>query len=642
MLILDQLRKDDRRLLAIALVVLGGLGTLLAGLWYVQVVSARRFQASLQTQTYRNVRIPAIRGKILDRNGLVLAENRPCYDLDLYIEELRLEFDREFTRQRGGRKLTRAERAAMRTSVRYTVVSNTVQRVAQTLQTPVTLTAPAFHRHHDQWPYRPLAILEDLTQTQIARFLEQAPSLPGVDLEVQPLRYYPNGAAVAHILGQLRRDDTVREDDEESFNYSLPTYQGRVGIEYAFEKELSGKAGVKSVLVNSLSYRESETVWTASEPGQNVVLTIDLPIQRAAAAALRGAGANTRGAVVVLDASNGDILALASSPSYDPNEFVAPITEERYRTALNDPKLRQTFNRATQGAYPLGSVFKIVTALASLEAGVLRPDMLTNLFYNPGYYMVGKHPVHDLAAPGYYDFRRAFAKSSNTYFIYYGLKAGRERLLNLGHAFHLGEPLGLSTGQEVIGIFPRPEDVEGVWVEGNTANLCIGQEIAVTPLQVAVMTAAVANGGKVFWPRLVQRIEPVEPGLDEARARSFAPRLRDELKVQPRHLEIIRAGMLADVEDNEGTGKRSLVPGMDVCGKTGTAQIKPGNGVVDHILWFASFAPYQSPRYVVVVMIEGGGSGGGTCAPVARQVYLAIQKRLNPVPPASVKLATLN
>ncbi len=642
MLILDQLRKDDRRLLVVALVVLGGLASLLAGLWYVQVVSARRFQASLQTQTYRNVRIPAIRGKILDRNGLVLAENRPCYDLDLYIEELRMQFDSEFTRQRRGRKLTRTERTALRTSVRYAVVSNTVQRVAQTLQSPVTLTPIAFHRHHDQWPYRPLAILEDLTQTQIARFLEQAPSLPGVDLEVQPLRYYPNGEAVSHILGQLRRDDTVRDDDEESFNYSLPSYQGRVGIEYAFEKELSGKAGVKSVLVNSLSYRESETVWTASEPGQNVVLTIDLPIQKAAAAALRGNGPTTRGAVVVLDASNGDILALASSPAYDPNEFVAPISEERYRTALNDPKLRQTFNRATQGAYPLGSVFKIVTALASLEAGVLTPEMLNQPFRNPGYYMVGRRRIDDLAAPGDYDFRRAFAKSSNTYFIFYGLKAGRDRLLNLGHAFHLGEPIGLATGQEVTGTFPRPEDVEGVWVEGNTANLCIGQEIAVTPLQVAVMTAAVANGGEGFLARVVQRVEPVEPGLEEVRARSFPPRLRDEVKLQQRNLEIVRAAMLADVEDNEGTGKKSLVPGMDVCGKTGTAQIKPSKGVVDHILWFASFAPYQSPRYVVVVMIEGAGSGGGTCAPVARQVYLAIQKRLTPARPPAVKLAAIN
>jgi penicillin-binding protein 2 len=661
MLVLDQLRKDDPRLQALAVTVLTGLVILLAGLWYVQIVSAQRYQASAQNQTFRTVRLPAIRGKILERNGLMVAENRPSYNLDLYIEELRPQFDQAFTLARAGRKLSRTQRAELRDRVRYAVVSNAVQQAARILQTPITLTEQEFRRHHDRWPYRPLVVLANLGPQQVARLLEQAPACPGLELEIQPLRFYPHGPVVAHLLGYLTRDDLALEDEEGGCNYSLPSYQGAVGLEYASDRELSGRAGVKLVTVNSLSYpeavpgaergersgevvtvnslsyREAEIIWAPSEPGQNVVLALDLAVQKAAAAALRSAGANVCGAIVVLDPRNGDVLALASSPAYDPNEFVTPVGEARWQQ-LNDPKLKPMFNRATQGAYPPGSAYKIITTLACLESGALNSGNLQAPFYNPGFYQLGRRTIHDTAEPGYYDFHRAFKRSSNTYFIHFGLKAGRERLLELGRCCGLGEAMGLPTRQEVSGWVPKPEEVRRLWNDGNTANVCIGQEITVTPLQMAVLTAAIANGGQVYYPRLVLRVEPPEPGLEETQTNYCAPQLRALLPVRAASLEILRAAMLADVEESDGTGHSACVPGMSICGKTGTAQVTRGHSVVNHIAWFASFAPYDEPRYVVVVMVESGGSGGRTCAPLARQVYEAIQSRSKANPSTSTTL----
>ncbi|HNQ89660.1 MAG TPA: penicillin-binding transpeptidase domain-containing protein [Verrucomicrobiota bacterium] len=644
MLILDQLRKGEQRLRAVAVVLAAGMLVLLAGLWYVQIVSARHYQASLLNQTYRTVRIPATRGKILDRNGLVLAENRPSYNLNLYLEELRPQFEKEFTRARAGRRLTRAERERLSVQVRSAVVSNALQQAAVFFGQPVAVTDRDYRRHHRQWPYRPLPILENLSALQIARFLEQAPAWPGMDLEVQPVRFYPQSNRVAHVLGYLTRDDLARDDEEGGFSYSLPSYDGAVGVEYAFNDLLKGRAGVKSVAVNSLCYRDSEEVWATAQPGQNVVLSLDLPLQRAAFEALRRVGPAVRGAAVVMDAVHGDVLALVSMPAYDPNEFVRPLPPERW-ALLNDDQQRPMFNRATQGAYNPGSTFKIVTALAALGAG-LDPEESYTVQPDParpgrGAIRVGRRKIEDTVPPGDYDFVRAFKRSSNSYFIHHGLRAGRDRVLGMGRRFFLGERIGLPTRQESSGVFPRPEDVVGVWNEGNVANACIGQEITATPLQMAVLTAAVANGGRVLRPRLVQRWEPAEPSAETSAAAGDLPQVRGDLQVPARHLELIRDAMLADTEEPEGTGylafqqvnpgtgrREPRLPGFRVCGKTGTAQITKGGRVVDHVTWFVSFGPYDSPRYVVVVVVEGGGSGGLTCAPVARQIYEAIQQRL--------------
>jgi penicillin-binding protein 2 len=623
MLIFDQLKKNDPQLRTITWCVLAGMGLLLAGLWYVQVISHRDYAENQKAQSFRTVRIPAIRGRILDRHERALAENQPSYNVCLYLDELRKQFKEEWARSRPKNKLTRARRAALEAQTRYRVVSNATQKVAATLQQPVTLERDKFLKHYTNQLALPLPLLIGLNPAQVARFQEQPANVPGVDLEIQPVRLYPQGTTAAHVLGYLIRDDSSAQDEDAFFNFRLPDYRGKIGIEGAFDQELRGKAGVKSVLVNSLGYRQVENIWTPAEPGRNIVLTLDLHIQQAAERALQSPSAETRGAVVVLDPRSGDILALASSPAFDPNQFVPQITEQDY-ARLNDLHLRPQINRAAQENYQPGSIFKIVTAMACLEAG-LDPN---ETIYNPGYIYVGRRPINDLAAPGEYNFRRAFVKSSNTFFITNGLKAGVEKIVEIGNRLHLGERMGLPTGQEVSGYFPKLKNVRIGWVPGDTANLCIGQgRIDVTPLQMAVMTAAIANGGQVLWPRLVDRIEPADPHSGEPVVAYPAGRVRDELGVRPRTLELIREAMLADVEDAEGTGKGAAVPGLRIGGKTGTAQVTDfRNRLVDHITWFVSFAPFEAPRYVVVVMVESGASGGGTCAPIAQKVYRALQQ----------------
>jgi len=477
-----------------------------------------------------------------------------------------------------------------------------------------------------------MPVLTNLDPRQIALFAEQSTGLPGFDLEVQPARVYPYRASAAHLLGHMQRDDTA-DDEDTFFNYRMPDFRGVVGIEGAWDEHLRGGTGIKSVLVDSLGYRQAENVWNPAEAGRNVTLTIDHAIQRAAEQALRSApvpyASPARGAVVVMDPASGDLIAMASSPAYDPNDFIPRLASDKLEY-LNDPKLRPQINRAMQENYAPGSVFKIVVGLAGLEAGTLNPDAI---YHSKGYYELarGHAPIGDTAGPGDFNFRRALVKSSNPYFITEGLKLGVDRIVEMAKRFHLGERTGILPRQEAAGNLPtrewREERLGGAWFDGNTMNLSIGQEIDVTPLQVALMISAVANGGKVYWPRLVARVEAQDPFSEEEPIRFPAARVRGELRVSKRSLDLVRDAMLADVEEAEGTGTRAFVPGMRICAKTGTAQIRQGRKTVGHTTWFASFAPRQDPRYVVIVMIEDGGSGGATCAPVAHQVYLALQKR---------------
>ena len=326
MLIFDQLKKDDPQLRAVALAVLVGLGILLAGLWWVQIVSVKDFQAHLEMQSFRTVRMPAVRGKILDRNGVVLAENRPVYNVSLYLEELRKDFDAayqldvaaargelkqklEYQQRQLGHTLSKQQKKAfvlssrdkalLRQKARYEVASNVVGQISQRLGEPLTLDPTNFQRHYETRLALPLVIVTNLNPVQIAIFSEQCSGPSGAELEIQSTRVYPFTNIAAHVLGSVKGDDSSAEGEEAFFSYRLSDYRGQLGVEFGYDNYLRGKAGVKSVVVNNVGYRQAENVWQAVEPGKNVVLTIDLPVQRKAERALQIYGAVTRGALVV-------------------------------------------------------------------------------------------------------------------------------------------------------------------------------------------------------------------------------------------------------------------------------------------------------------------------------------------------------
>jgi penicillin-binding protein 2 len=262
--------------------------------------------------------------------------------------------------------------------------------------------------------------------------------------------------------------------------------------------------------------------------------------------------------------------------------------------------------------------------LACLDAGLNPQDVV----YNSGHITIGRKPIADQAPLGNHNFKSAMIHSSNTYFVSNGLWCGIDNIIRLAQHLHLTERMDLGTKQESRGSFPRLDKNGLPWFDGDTANICIGQgRISVTPLHMAVMTAAIANGGKVLWPRLVDRIEAQDAAMAGAPVVFASGVVRDELGVKPRSLELVQAAMYADVQEQGGTGTKAAVPGMEICGKTGTAQVQDvRNRLVDHTTWFISFAPYKEPRYAVVVMVEGGSSGGGDCAPIARKIYEAIQQ----------------
>jgi penicillin-binding protein 2 len=539
--------------------------------------------------------------------------------LDAQRQQYEAQVQRELTSAERRRFRIRGQlKAELERAARFLATSNLVAEVAAALRTPITLDPGEFHEHYETRRALPLPILSNLSPAQLARFAESSRAWPGLEVEVQPVRVYPQGETAAHVVGHLIRDDRSATGEDAFFWYRLPDYRGIVGVEYGYDAELRGRAGAKSVLVNNFGYRHEDAVWMPAEPGQDVVLTLDLEVQRAAERALRLVGHPALGAVVVMDVLSGDLLALASAPSFDPNLYVDGISPAE-NAWLKDENLRPQINRATQDNYAPGSIFKTVIGLACLEGG-LDPKQTV---YNPGYVMVGRRRVGDTAPPGAYDFKRALKLSCNTYFISNGLGAGIDRILALGERLHLGQNTGLKTRQETAGIFPDARRLARGWSPGDTANLCIGQgAMAVTPLQMAVMTAAIANGGNVLWPRLVKAIIRKDDSTGSTVTGMPEGQVRDQLNVRPENLQLLREAMLADVEDPDGTGRAAELESVRICGKTGTAQITDvNNRVVGHTTWFISYAPYERPRVAVVVMVEGGRSGGGTCAPLAREIY---------------------
>lgn len=667
MLVFDELKKNDPQLRLVAVMLAGGLCLLLVGLWWVQVVSVREYQSHLETQAYRTVRLPAVRGKILDREGRVLAENRPRYNLSLYLDDLHKQFAdasnqlmkravearkqaMTATEKREGHSLTKAERKqfnfkpeqlqALHQQARAEVAERVVAEISQKMGEPLPFDAAKFNAHYAEQLAMPYAILPNLNEAQIARFQENYTSGLGADLELQTVRYYPFGTTAAHVLGELRQDNSSVAGEEPFFNYRLPDYGGATGIEAKFNAQLHGRAGQESVLVNNFGYRQSQDVDSQPQPGQNVVLTLDLDIQRAAEESLvTRQTAAAHAAVVVMDVHSGDIIAMASSPTFDPNDFAQGISHEKYQQ-LQDQTAEM--NRATHENYAPGSIFKTVVALAALEDG-LNPHQLYYVQPNParpdkGCIYIGRRKIDDTAPPGDYDFKKAFIHSSNSYFITNGLRTGIQNIIRVGEEFHLGETTQLLPQQETKGSFPTMDRVnESDWRAGDTANLCIGQgEIAVTPIQMTVMVSAIANGGTILWPRLVDRIESQDTTPVQVLTNFPSGAVRDHLTVHARSLQILREAMLDDVQSAEGSGTKAAVPGLQICGKTGTAQVQDEhNHTIGHNYWFASFAPYQNPKYAVVVMVQSaveGGSGGLICGPVAHDVYEALFNRTNTTP----------
>ena len=603
------------RLLFLGLAMLGLFGALVFRLWNLQVAQGMEYQRRLAKQSLRSVRLPGVRGRILDRNGERLAENRPSYCVSLYLEELR----------RPG-------------SVQRTVdsVMEMLDRIAETMDRPRQMLPQDVRLHLGRRTPLPMVAWRDLDETAVARFMERASEFPGAELTVEPVRVYPQGTSACHLLGYVGRAEApvAPEGGEpaEKFHYYLPEMAGKSGIEKRLDGLLRANAGGKlEIQVDVAGFKFDEVSRRAPDKGSDVRLAVDARIQRAAEAALD----LDRGAVVVVDPRNGDVLALASAPGFDPNDFVPSVPAAVWNRLLKDER-RPLYNRATGGEYAPGSTFKPVTLLAALHNGKVAAD---TRFSCPGYFNLGsarfrcwQHWGH-----GSIDLQSAIRYSCNVYLFHAALECGPEAVQEMARECGFGRKTELSLDFERPGLVPdgawKRTARRDSWRDGDTCNLAIGQgALLVTPIQLAMYAAALANGGTLWRPRLVREIALADGAVQEV-APARAP---DGPRWEARHIRVVREGMRDAVNAPDGSGKRAALPHVTVAAKTGTAEYGV-KGAGRKMTWMIAFAPFDEPRYALAMLVEDGVSGGTTVAPRVQQLLAKVfseVEHLEPPPPA--------
>jgi len=574
-----------RRVLALAAVAGIAFVGLLGQLWYLQVLEGGKLQEMSERNRIRIRPVAAPRGILFDRNGLPLVDNRPAFTLSLIPREI---------------------------DDRDTVIA----RLSVLLKIPLSDLQEALDRVPPD-SFRPVRVRRGLTLEEVTKVEERKLELPGVVVEVEPQRVYPTSTFAAHLLGYVRE---VSDDQMKQGRYRRGDMIGQSGLERLLDEYLRGRDGGERIEVDAMGRPVQVMRREEPDPGAQVVTTVDRRIQEAAERAMAGRS----GAVVVMDPRNGDVLAMTSSPAFELDRLAGNLDKDEWLKVIRDP-LTPLMNRALQSQYAPGSVFKVVVAAAGLQEGSLTP---MDRIYCNGEFHLGQWTFKDWkeGGHGHVDTRSALIHSCNIFFYQAGLKVGPAAIARYAEAFGLGSPSGIDLGGEKPGLVPFVDGRRRVdgrkWQAGDTVNMSIGQgQVLVTPMQVARMMSAVANGGVLWRPRLVQRVERVDGLL----AYSSASKMTGRVDLSPIVWAFLRHA-LSGVVNEGGTGGAARIPGIDVAGKTGTAQsINKSDAAKgqDHA-WFASFAPVQDPEVVVVVLVERGGKGGQVAAPIARQIYQAI------------------
>lgn len=577
----DESIVSDLSCWAVTAVFVIGLVTLAVNLKKVQIDDAADYNDEKARQSERRVQTAGVRGRILDRRGRVLADNRRC---------LSIVCDAAAFRARTWEGTVAA-------------ISQAVARVAVTVGEPSPLTEKTIRRHVQQSLALPLVAWHDVDDAQLARFSERIPPDSGFFTLDTVERTYPNGPLAAHLLGYVGRDRATDTSGDRKFNFREFELRGRSGLERYYDSYLRGVPGERRLLVDARGF--PERAWTVAEsrPGPDLALTIDLDIQRAAEAQLAG----RRGACVVLDPRTGAILAFVSAPGFDPNDFVPVLTQETYERHLDDPD-KPLLNRASGGGYAPGSTFKPVTALAGLTMGY--PD--TQEYFCSGVFQYGRMRLRCANRWGHGPLavRGALKASCNTFFCNLGCEVGTNALCSAARALGLGEATGLDFTDDRAGVVPDAAWKMRVygeqWFPGDLVQMSIGQGmLLVSPLQMALLAGAIGTG---------YRVTPYFKA-------DTAPRRR-VLPFPRRHLETVREGMRRVVDG--GTGRRGGEGvAVKVCGKTGTAEIGPRDRRRKNT-WFIAWAPARMPTVAAALLVEDGDSGGATAAPRMAEILKEI------------------
>ncbi|MGP6088192.1 penicillin-binding protein 2 [Antarctobacter jejuensis] len=595
----ESARRISRRGLILGGVQIGFAGLLALRMRHMQVDQADEFRL-LAEENRINIRlIPPSRGRIFDREGRIIAENEQTYRVTI-------------TREDAGD------------------VGQVIQRLGQLIELDEDDLNRALTEMERTAPFFPVTVADRVSWDEFSRVAVNAPALPGVTTEVGLSRFYPNRELFAHVagyVGPVSERDLARYEDPPPV-LRIPRFQiGKVGVEAKYESVLRGNAGAKRVEVNAVGRVMRELDRREGEAGADLQLTVDTALQEYVQARLGQESAS----VVVMDVNNGDLLAIASAPSYDPNKFVRGISVADYGV-LRENDHRPLASKTVQDAYPPGSTFKMITALAAMDAGIMSPE---DTFWCPGHLEVGGRKFHcwKRVGHGHMNLEASLRESCDVYYYELALKVGIERIAQMARRFGLGQAHDIPMSAVTSGLIPdkswKLRERGAEWVIGDSVNSSIGQGfVLASPLQLAVMSARLATGN-IVSPRLVRSVDGVETAV----------RNDGSMGLNPNHLLNVRRAMYAVSNHRHGTAFRTRIAeaNLRMAGKTGTSQVRNittaerARGVTsnddlpwerrDHAL-FVNFAPYDAPQIAVSVVVEHGGGGSTAAAPIARDVTL--------------------
>ncbi len=566
---------------------------LILSFWKIQILDHDKYWQKSEANRRREIALPSQRGLILDRNGRILANNRGSFNVSIIRENCN-DFEKS------------------------------CRRIARLLKMEEAVLKERINKYESLPLFKPIVVKEDLSLEEVIQVEARKLEFPELILQTEPKRFYPFGTLAAHVIGyiqELSLQDIKNGLFEEK---RLGNLVGRSGVEREYESVLTGRDGQSVETVDSLGRGMGEVSRREPEKGKDLTLTLDFALQKKAEELLEG----KEGVVIVLDPRTGEILALASYPTFDPNKFINRFTSEEWIGIVNSPAFPLE-NRAIRGLYSPGSVFKLTMALGALDLGLISDR--TSFFCNGTIRIYGQEfSCWQESGHGSMSLYNGIRNSCNIYFYQLGKMMDIENIFLYAEMLGFGKKTGVDIAGEKEGLVPNPAWKEKVknepWQPGETISVSIGQgPLLVTPIQVAAHTALVANRGRRINLHLVK----LSSRENKEGVSQFQNSESDRVKIDPSNFEKVIQGMWEGV-NREGTGRAAKVDGFDVCGKTGSTQImskekleeikQMGKEVKTHS-WFTGFAPKDNPEVVVTVLVEYGGMGGATAAPLARQLF---------------------
>ena len=600
----DFLRKI-KIVVALLLIIFSGI---LVRLWYLQIIKSEVLKQKSENNSVRLLKIQPLRGLIKDRNGVVLVDNRPSFDV-LYMPNKGKD---------------------------HGVVIERLENMYKSRSLELSDDQPFPKKVR---PYLPVKLEKDVSMEKVAIVETNALSLPGVFVDVSPVRLYLVGEMMAPIIGytgEVSKEELEKPNNE----YVSGDVLGKQGVEKYLDQYIRGKRGAELVEVNAYDKEIKNLGRVEPVPGYNVVLTIDADLQKAAWDAFAG----KPGAAVALDPRDGSVLAMVSSPAFDPNVFNSGIPYEIWDKMQRNP-LNPLSNKSISGQYPPGSTYKLIIAAAALEEGIITPEQK---IYCKGSFELGNRSYRCWKSKGhgYVDLHRAIVESCDVYFYTVGKMLGVDKIAKYAKLFGFGEVTGIDLHHEKSGLVPTKEwklaRTKETWLAGETISISIGQGFdLVTPLQLVNAYSAFANGGTLWRPNLIKRIELTDGSL----YKEFLPKKKSDLTLSKKTIDILGSALWGVVNEDGGTGSAARRLNTDVCGKTGTSQVvglpqsdkgrrdkKISASQKDHAL-FVCFAPLKNPEIAIAVIVENAGHGGSVAAPIARKMldaYFEGKKKLKP------------